>query len=204
MALNKRVLRCLFICGFCQALCAQSNAVTEMLASFELEISEQFKKVEYNVVEPEWGALNDSEPDYHIYFQWKAREKRRDNLNRKNYQKIDFAVYEWNDREDGAWALKSWMDEFMEGKKLRPGGEVRSYEYARPSVVIMDTSYIVIAQMRCSDYFQEEFADWVKLLEKHFGRSKAMTIELYCGGPLKWTRNAPDPKKKKKRKRRRR
>ena len=42
---------------------------------------------------------------------------KRDNLNRKNYQKIDFAVYEWNDREDGAWALKSWMDEFMEGVK---------------------------------------------------------------------------------------
>lgn len=194
----------LFIFGFSQAGQAQSDELAGRIASFELEVSEQFKKVGYNVVEPEWGALNHSEPDHHIYFQWKSREKRRDNLDRKNYHKIDFAVYEWNDAEDGAWALRSWMDEFMEGRKLRPGREVRAYEYAQPSVVIMDTNYVVIAQMRCADYFEEEFDDWVKLLEKHFGRSKAMTLELHCGGPLKWTRNAPDPNKKKKRKKRKR
>ena len=204
MALKRGVLVGLFILGLSRPMLAQSEDLTSRLTSFEAEISEQFKKIEYNVVEPEWGALNNSEPDHHTYFQWKSRKKRRDNLERKNYHKIDFAVYEWNDPEDGTWALKSWMDEFMEGRKLRPGREVRAYEYAQPSVVIMDTNYVVIAQMRCADYFEEEFDDWVKLLEKHFGHSKAMTLELYCGGPLKWTKNAPDPNKKKKRKRRRR
>ena len=56
----------------------------------------------------------------------------------------------------------------MEGKKKQAGGEVRSYEYSAISGH-HDTSYIVIVQMRCSDYFQEEFVDWVKLLESTLG-----------------------------------
>ena len=178
---------------------AQHEELQQNLAAFEEYLAADYEKKTLNVTEPSWGALNDSEPDWHEFFQLKAKEKREDNLGRNGYRKIDVALYAWHREEDGNWALKTWMERFLEDRKIRPGRTIRIYEYGKPTVIIMDTSFVVIAQMDCSDYFDDEFKDWVKTVERFFSSGKAMTLELRCEGPLEWTKNAPDPKAKKKR-----
>lgn len=200
------IIKCLLVVSILastQEVFAQHEELKQNVQAFEELLSEKFEKKEFNITEPNWGALNNSEPDWHLYYQWKAKEKSEDNLGRNGYKKIDMAFYAWERKDDGAWALKSWLEEFLEGRKVRPGRVVRVFEYAKPTVIIMDTSYVVISQMDCSDYFDDDYKEWVKTIERFFSNRKAMTLELKCEGPLEWTKNAPDPKAKKKKGRRR-
>ena len=96
---------------------AQHEELKQNLEAFEEYMGDQnYEKKEYNYVEPEWGAINESDPDWHVFYQLKSLEKREDNLERNKYHKIDFALYAWDNEDDGEWALKSWMENFLEGK----------------------------------------------------------------------------------------
>jgi hypothetical protein len=117
-----------------------------------------------------------------------------DNLGSRTYRRLDVAIYGYEDIEDAQYAVKFWFDEFMEGRSIRPGRPVRSYEYAKPTIVIIDSQHIAVFQMDCRDYFPEEYDEWVRSAEEIFGSETSMTIEVECGGPLEWTRNAPDPR----------
>lgn len=194
----KKLLPLFITLSFLQIQAQSLGEVQAKMDSFQAWASEKYEVKEMNIAEPVWGALNNSDPDYHLYFQFKSREKTEDNLGRKGYAKMDVAFYYYNDEEDATYALDAWLKEFMEGKTVRIGRPVRTYEYAKPTIVLMDEKYIAILQMKCSDYFQEDFDEWVRSMEKQLGDFSTMTIELLCEGPLNWTKNAPDPKAKKK------
>ena len=199
MAMKIKQLIILFGWMCTTPLLAQHEELEQNLAAFKEFVTDSFEVKSLNVTEPDWGALNDVEKDYHTYFELKAKEKREDNLGRRSYKRLDFALYAWEYEDDATWAIKSWLDEFMEGKKVRPGRVVRQYEYARPTIVVMDTGFIAILRMDCSDFFDDEYEGWVKTMEKFFNTDESMTLELYCDGPLEWTRNAPDPKRRRRR-----
>lgn len=173
--------------------------VQAKMDSFQAWASEKFEIREMNIEEPNWGALNSSSPDYHLYFQFKSLEKIDNNIERRAYNHFDVALYYFSEEEDAAYALDSWLKSFMEGKTLRKGRPMRAYEYAKPTIVLIDEKYIAILQMKCSDFFPEEYDNWVSAMEKHLGDFSTMTIELNCEGPLAWTKNAPDPKAKRNR-----
>ena len=194
----KRIF-CLCIVLFQLEIQAQTQGeVQGKMDSFQAWASEKYELKELNIVEPNWGALNNSDPEFHMYFQFKSREKVLDNLDRKGYTKMDVALYYYATEEDASYALTAWLKDFMEGKSLRMGRPMRTFEYAKPSIILIDEKYIVILQMKCSDYFVEDYENWVKAMEKQLGDFSTMTIEVLCEGPLDWTKNAPDPKAKRK------
>ncbi len=176
-------------------LFGQSDEWKQSLSSFvEWASNAGFEEKALNVTEPKWGSLNNSNPDFQRYIQFKSKEKREDNLERTAYFKWHLALYAFDETDDYLYARKDWLNDFLENKTLRPGKDFRVYEYGKPGLVLFTENAFVIFQMECSQYFEEEFRTWTKAILKHFADENTSVIEIGCNGPLKWIKNAPDPK----------
>ncbi len=175
-------------------LFAQFEEVKQNIQSFEEALDTAYEKKTLNLSLPELGALADSDPDYSYFAEFKSREKRENALGTMAYVKVKVLVYAWESEADLKYAFNDWTKRFLEGRSIKPGRPSKTYEYGKPTVVIVGKKSIALAQYSCNDDGGTLFKEWVKLLEAHFNEDQSTTIELGCGGPLEWTRNAPDPK----------
>ena len=175
-------------------LFAQFEEVKQNIGSLEEALSEAYEKKTLNLSLPDLGALAESEPEYSYFAEFKSKEKRENALGAQAYVKVKVLVYAWETEADLKYAFNAWTKSFLEGRSIKPGRPAKTYEYGKPTVVIVGKKSIALAQYGCNDEGGTLFKEWVKMLEAHFNEDQSSTIELGCGGPLEWTRNAPDPK----------
>ena len=71
---------------------------------------------------------------------------------------------------------------------------MRTYPYGTPTIILINDEEIIVCNYKCSDYSEENFEAWGDRLLQYFGADNTMVIEIGCEGPLRWTKNAPDPK----------
>lgn len=177
---------------------AQSEELKQKLAAFAEDHSESYEKKYLNIAERKLGSIDEIDFDWKDKFMLKSKEKALNSLGNKSRQKFYFAFYYFETLEDRQYGLKDWMGNFIEGKSIRAGRMVRTYEYATPTIILINDNEIMVCNYKCSSYSDENFKYWKKAMLKYFGNDNTIVVEIECDGPLNWTKNAPDPKNKRK------
>jgi len=172
---------------------AQSAEFEQLLSAFQGELQAQYEFSTLNVSQPEVGDIENTEYLWKKEYQLKSHEKKNNNLNRKMYEKLYLGIYGYDSPTDRQYALQYWMKNFIEGESIRRR-DLRSYDDATPTIIIIRPTEIVILNYYCRDYSYRQFDDWADRMYQYFGGEGIMMLEVACDGPLKWTRNAPDPK----------
>lgn len=183
---------------FSSSLMAQDAKGLELkgqIESFLAEQSESYKKKHLNLRMREIGSLENEPFAWKEFFMLESLEEFENNLGYTTERDFYFLFYHYETEEDRQYALKYWMDEFIEGESIRPSRPKRSYDYAKPTIILINPTNIVILNYECKYFDEYNYDDWKDTLMKHFGnKDETIIIELECGGPLNWTLNAPDPK----------
>lgn len=177
---------------------AQDGEMKQKISAFKSDQNDKYDMKYLNIADRNLGSIDDTDPAWKDQFLLKAKERQEDAIGNNSYFKFYFSIYGYEDIDDRQYALKDWMENFIEGKSIRAGRDVRTYEYAKPTLILINDKEIIICNFDCSDYTEAIFKDWKKQLLTYFGHDNTMVIELMCDGPLEWTKNAPDPKSKKK------
>ncbi len=173
---------------------AQSAELKQKVAAFKTDFEENYEMNYLNISDRDLGYIEETDPAYKEEFQLKAKEKTENNIGNRSKAKFYFSVFAYETLDDRQWALKDWMEDFIEGKTLRKGRTVRTYEYATPTIILINDLEIIVVNYDCKDYSEDNFEKWNDELLRYFGNENTMVIEILCDGPLEWTKNAPDPK----------
>lgn len=173
---------------------AQQEELKQKVEALKTDHEENYELKFLNISSPNLGMIDDSFPAWKDRFMLQSREKRENNLGRKAYDKFYINIYAYETLKDRQYALKDWLEDFIEGESVRPGREMRTYQYATPTIILINDTEIIVLNYKCSSYTYENFKDWRERLLKYFGQDNTMVIEIECDGPLKWTKNAPDPR----------
>lgn len=173
---------------------AQHEELKQKISAFTADHVEDYDKKYLNIADREMGDIDNSSYSWKDEFMLKSKEKLENSIGNKSYRKFYFSVYAYETLEDRQYALKYWMENFIEGKSIRPGRPVRTYPYASPTIILINDREIVIGNYKCRDYTNENFEYWKDSMEKYFGNENTIVIEILCDGPLEWTKNSPDPK----------
>ncbi len=176
---------------------SQTEELKQKLTAFASDHEADYEKKYLNIADRELGSIDDSDYEWKDKFMLKSNEKKESDLGRKSYHKFYFSFYAYETFEDRQYALKDWMSDFIEGQSIRAGRTVKKYEYATPTIILINKTEIMICNYNCSIYSEENFKYWRKTLLKYFQTDDTMVIEIGCEGPLEWTKNAPDPKNRK-------
>jgi hypothetical protein len=177
---------------------AQDGEMKQKISAFKSDQNDKYDMKYLNIADRNLGSIDDTDPAWKDQFLLKAKERQKDNIGNNSYFKFYFSIYGYEDIDDRQYALKDWMENFIEGRSIRAGRDVRTYEYAKPTIILINDKEIIICNFDCSDYTEDIFKDWKKQLLTFFGQDNTIVIELMCDGPLEWTKNAPDPKSKQK------
>ena len=176
---------------------SQTEELKQKLTAFASDHEADYEKKYLNIADRELGSIDDSDYEWKDKFMLKSNKKKESDLGRKSYHKFYFSFYAYETFEDRQYALKDWMSDFIEGQSIRAGRTVKKYEYATPTIILINKTEIMICNYNCSIYSEENFKYWRKTLLKYFQTDDTMVIEIGCEGPLEWTKNAPDPKNRK-------
>lgn len=182
------------ILGTAFSAAAQSDTLQEQIARFKANMNESHKIKTLNLDKRNLGSIYDTDFEWRSEFRLDSREKIENNLGYKTDREVYFNIFEYATELDRQYALKFWMESFIEGKSIRASRPVRSYEYAIPTIILINPTNIVIANYECKYYDYNNFKFWKEKMLEHFGTDNTMVIEIECDGPLEWTINAPDPK----------
>lgn len=176
---------------------AQSEELKQKLSAFASDHEADYEKKYLNIEERELGGIDQTEYQWKEKFMLKSNEKKESDLGRKSYHKFYFSFYAYGTFEDRQYALKDWLANFIEGGSVRAGRDSKKYEYATPTIILINKTEIMICNYNCSIYSEENFKYWRKTLLQYFQTDDTMVIEIGCEGPLEWTKNVPDPKNRK-------
>lgn len=176
---------------------AQTEELKQKLTAFASDHEADYDKKHLNIADRELGSIDETEYEWNDKFMLKSKEKKSSDLGRDSYHKFYFSFYAYSSFEDRQYALKDWMENFIEGNSIRAGKEMKKYEYATPTIILINKTEIMICNYNCSIYSEENFKYWRKTLLKYFETDDTMVIEIGCEGPLKWTKNVPDKKNRK-------
>lgn len=177
---------------------AQNAEMKQKLEAFKTDQNEKYDMKYLNIADRDLGAIDDTDPSWKDQFLLKSKERMENNIGNKSYFKFYFSIYGYEDNDDRQYALSDWLKNFMEGEAVRPGRDMRTYEDAKPTIILINDTEIIVCNYDCSNYTEENFKDWKNQLLQYFGEDNTMVIEVLCDGPLQWTKNAPDPKSKQK------
>jgi len=174
---------------------ALSDSLKSQISLFISEHASSHEKDYLNIPSREIGGLEDEIFMWSDKFRLESKEEFKNNLGYTTERKIYFNFYFYETELDRQYALKNWMDNFIEGKSIRASRPVRSYDYATPTIILINKQSIIFCNYDCKYYDEDNYDYWKKTLMKYFGdRRETMMIEIACDGPMEWTKNAPDPK----------
>ncbi len=172
----------------------QSEELKQHSAAFKADQEKDYDLKYLNISDRDFGAIDDIEMEWKDEFMLKSKEKAMNNLGSNAYQKFYFSIYSFETLEDRQYALKDWLKDFIGGETIRAGRDMRTYPYGTPTIILINDLEIIVCNYKCADYTEENFEDWQDRLLQYFGADNTMVIEIGCDGPLRWTKNAPDPK----------
>ena len=181
--------------GFSQNTKALSDSLKSQISLFVSEHTDSHEKDYLNIPSRELGGLEDEAFMWSDKFRLESKEEFKNTLGYTTERKIYFNFYFYETELDRQYALKNWMDNFIEGKSIRAARPVRTFQYATPTIILINKQNIVVCTYDCKYYDEDNYDYWKKTLMTYFGdRRETMLIEILCDGPLEWTKNAPDPK----------
>lgn len=175
-------------------LFAQADTLKDQIQAFENSLSAKFKKEYLNIAKRDLGGIDQTSFEWREQFLLEAKEKAEDNLGSNRRFKYYIDIYKYATETDRQYALKYWLEDFIEGEELRPGRDKRSLRYATPTLILINPTNIIICNYDCRYYSYEDFDVWKDRLLEHFETSETMVIEVLCDGPVEWTKRAPNPK----------
>jgi hypothetical protein len=173
---------------------AQADSLKGQVQAFENSLSAKFEKEYLNIAKRDLGAIDETEFEWREQFLLEAKEKAEDNLGSNRRFKYYINVYKYATVTDRQYALKFWLENFIEGEELRAGRDKRTLRYATPTLILINPTHIIICNYDCRYFSYEDFDLWKDRLLEHFETSETMVIEVQCDGPVEWTKRAPDPK----------
>jgi len=191
---NKIQFSLIFFLAFNFIGLAQHEDLKQTVEALKADYSENFEMKYLNISSPDLGYIEDTETEWKDAFLLKGNEKVTNNIGNRRYEKYYFNVYAYETELDRQYALKDWMEDFIEGESIRPGRPMRTYRYANPTIILINDKEIITLSYDCNMYFEERFDEWKEKLMDYFGNDDTMVIEVLCDGPLEWTENAPDPR----------
>lgn len=171
----------------------QHEELAQKVEAFIEEHSEDYEKKYLNIDDPEIGDIENTDHIFADRFMLKSKERVMSNLDREIYAKYYVNVYGYYDETERDYAMKHWLKNFIEDETIRPGRDKRSYEYATPTVIIINSDNIAVLNYECALFDRDSFHAWREKMLSYFGDVHSIVIEVECGGPLKWTKNPPDP-----------
>lgn len=174
---------------------AQSGELKQKIAALKSDKSEKYEVKFLNIADQDVGAIDKSFYKWKDKFLLKSHEKVENNLGNRGYEKFYINVYAFETLKDRQYALSDWMENFLEGREIRAGRMMRTYDYASPTIILINDLEVILLTYQCSDYSEDNFDQWKDDLLQYFGQDNTMVIEVLCGGPLEWTKNPPDPRK---------
>lgn len=173
---------------------AQSEEMKQKISAFKSDQEVTYEMKYLNIADRNLGGIDETGYEWKDEFMLKTKERVETNLGRKSHLKFYFSIYGYETLTDRQYALKDWMDSFIEGETMRAGRDKRTFNYGKPTLILINDTEIIICNYDCSDYTEDNFEKWEDDLLRYFGHDNTIVIEIYCDGPLKWTKNAPDPK----------
>ncbi|MGB0979902.1 MAG: hypothetical protein ACPGVV_10925 [Croceimicrobium sp.] len=177
---------------------AQDAKGTELkgkIEQFLADHADSYKKKHLNLKMREIGGLENEPFAWKEFFRLESNEEYENTLGYETEREYYFLFYHYETELDRKYALKFWMEDFIEGETIRPSRPKRSYDYAKPTIILINPTNIIILTYDCKYFDEYDFEDWQDKMIEYFGdKSETMVIELECNGPLNWTKNAPDPK----------
>ncbi|AEV32765.1 hypothetical protein Oweho_1785 [Owenweeksia hongkongensis DSM 17368] len=176
---------------------AQSEELKQKVSAFKSDL-ESYEMKYLNISDRDLGSIEETGYVWKDEFMLKSKEKEENNIGNKSYAKYYFSIFSYETIEDRQYGLKDWMGDFINSETLRPGRDMRTYPEATPTIILINDLEIITCNYKCSDFSDDGFDNWKDMLLKYFGEDNTMVIEIMCDGPLKWTKNAPDPKDRRK------
>ncbi len=178
-----------------QAQDASGEELKSKIEQFLANHAEDHKKKELNLKMREVGGLENEPFAWKKFFRLETLEEFENTLGYTTEREYYFLFYHYENVTDRQYALKYWMEDFIEGETIRPGRPKRTYDYAKPTIILINPTNIIVLNYECKYFDEYDFEDWRDKMLEYFGDKKeTMIIELQCKGPLEWTLNAPDPK----------
>jgi hypothetical protein len=179
------------------AIKAQHEELKQSINAFVDSKSKSFEKKYLNQTEPDYGELANTNFTFHDFFELRAKERTENSLGNRVKMKYNCSFYAYENGTERDYALSFWFKNFIDGKRITPGREVRTYKGTEPTIIIINATSVCIINFSCYDFDPESFRDLRKEMLAFFGNDESMVIEIQCDGPLKWTKNPPDPKDRK-------
>ncbi len=174
---------------------SQSQSELKMkIKAFSSDLDSAYEKSVLNIAKRDIGAIYDTYPDFFDEFVIEAKEKKENNLGYNSRYEYYLAFFGYETETDLNYAMKDWLKEFIEDQQVRPGREMRKYEYGEPTIIIINKTSIGLLTFDCKQYDVQMFREWRSKMLSYFGDENSVVIELLCDGPLQWTKNPPDPK----------
>ena len=173
---------------------AQSPDLQAKIDDFIASKSQTHEGRNLNITVPDVGNIQGTFPESVREFMFKSREKITNTLDNEVSERVWVAFYSYETLEDTRYALSSWMSEFMEGKSVKPGREVKRFPGARPLYVLVEDNWIGFLTLDCTEWDEARWEAWKESFDKAFSGKYTRVMEVRCEGPLTWPRNAPDPK----------
>ena len=173
---------------------AQHEELKQQIEAFVSSKTAEYEKKYLNETEPDYGELANTNFDFHDYFELKAKERTENSLGNNVKVRLNCSFYAYENETERNYALSFWFKNFIEAKRITPGREVRTYKGASPTIIIINEDNICIINLSCYDADPDFLKEIRKEFMKYFGTPESMVIEIDCDGPLKWTKNPPDPK----------
>lgn len=168
----------------------------QQITAFTNSKSSEFDKKDLNVTEPDYGELANTNHNFHEFFQLKAKEKTENNIGNNTKLKMDFSFFGYENEEERNYALSFWFKNFITGKRITPGRMVRTFKNAEPTIGVINGTNICIVSFSCNNDSPELMNELRSEMLAFFGNPESMIFEINCDGPLRWTKNPPDPKDK--------
>lgn len=174
---------------------AKGDSLKSKIEAFVADHADTHEKKHLNLRMREIGGLENEPFAWKEFFRLETKEEFENQLGYTTEREYYFLFYHYETELDRKYALKFWMEDFIEGESIRPSRPKRSYDYATPTIILINPSNIIILNYECKYYDEEDYENWKDTMMEYFGdKDETMMIELECDGPLNWTLNAPDPK----------
>jgi hypothetical protein len=174
---------------------AQSNGeFKQRITGFVASADSVYERKDLNLTAQNIGIINEQEHDWTSSFMLKSKAKEINNIGNKVYSKYYFSFFTYPDVTERDYAVKFWLQSFIDGVAIRPGRDMRTYPDAQPTIIVINETSIAILTYSCKFGTDESFNDWRKTMLTWFGNPASTIIEVGCEGPFDWTKNRPDSK----------
>tara|TARA_B100001115_G_C15828848_1_gene413192 strand:- start:121 stop:750 length:630 start_codon:yes stop_codon:yes gene_type:complete len=174
---------------------AEGKELRQDIDTFLGDQLESHEKKSLNLRMRDIGSLENEPYAWKEFFRLETKDEYENTLGYTTEREYYFLFYHYETVVDRQYALKYWLESFIEGESIRPGRGKRTYDYAKPTIILINPTNIIIMNYDCKYYDDYDFEDWRDRMIKYFGdKDSTIVIELKCDGPLEWTLNAPDPK----------